>query len=302
MTTIGFPCNTNAHGTTNLTQSITHAGSFRRGNGRASVLTAQDRNERYANEGELVTELRADVICLARHCQNQVSYRYAQSVQHLTLQDTSAAPSAWDVRLAALLHTYADFMPAPSVEFVYLGNSGFHGWWSPDGDVVVDVVTTHRMESLDPGEMTSIVARAIGVASEVTALTTGCVIGVRHLVLDAVEESTWFPVNGAPVPLHGSDIDPAIDPGPHHVPVPETTFVVDGCEFEYEDLDAYLPSPAPATAPEVAESYEEHHPAHSDVLGDDCADEYLDGYADDYFAAYATCSDVFGGDVIGGLR
>jgi hypothetical protein len=181
--------------------------NFRIGAGRPSTARTLSRTEHLDFETALVETLRAYTNGLARDCQSDTPPEYAAFVNDLIEVDPDEAPTAWSARLACLLHIYADYMPSTECQYLDFSPSEYHGWQSPDGLVVIDVVTTLMLTELNPdGDL----ARVEMNARNAMALWGSLFAGVRYIVLDAPYESTWYPATGLPVPLHMSDINPVL--------------------------------------------------------------------------------------------
>lgn len=175
--------------------------------GRPSHYRFMSHADRYVEEDFFVVALRGYARALAQQCHADDPGEYGDFVADLTEVQPGDAPTLRDVRLAYLLHSYAEYIPSPDCEFMWLGEE-YHAWQSPDSTVVVDVVTTLEWKELAHGEDEYKVFEA----SQQARLSFGndLFVGVRHIVLDSPHESTWYPADGEPQPLLTSDICPAV--------------------------------------------------------------------------------------------
>ncbi|MDP3950818.1 hypothetical protein [Microbacterium sp.] len=181
---------------------------FQMGAGRPSRARILSQAEHLDNETSLVETLRFYTNGLARHCQNDTPSEYAAFVNDLIEVDPDDAPSAATARLVSLLHIYADYMPSVECDYIDYSPWQYHGWQSPAGFVVVDVVTTLTMSELNPG---GDLHRVESDALAATSFWGDRFAGVRYIVLDAPYESTWYPSSGLPMPLQFADINPRLE-------------------------------------------------------------------------------------------
>lgn len=178
---------------------------FAVGIGRASHLQSTTRTAQYLDEHALVEGLRDYIALIAEQCLHDSPTEYEDFVADLTEADSLDAPSSRNARFTYLLHAYADYMPSPDCEYLDSGIAGCHTWISPDGGVLIDIVTTLALGELSPDDDQALVMRALHTAHRAFG---NSIIGARMIVLDAPYESSFFNPRGGGMPLLASDLNP----------------------------------------------------------------------------------------------
>lgn len=181
--------------------------AFSFGSGLPSTERLMTFDQRLEQEVDLVHTLRVYAADTAGHCHRATSDAYNAHVNDLASTHAEDSPSPRYARLASMLFVYADYIPAAECRFDAYADGEFHGWLAQDGRVVLDVLTTLGMTELAPLQD----AATVEIASVAGRLRHGSAFaGVRHIVLDAPYESTWYPADGQPQPLLTSEVNPAL--------------------------------------------------------------------------------------------
>lgn len=180
-----------------------HLISFGFGVGLPNLYTLMSDDDHLCEEDFFLDGLRGYVSAAARQCHRDTPIEYEDFIADLTEVSDDESPTRRSARFTHLLHTYADYIPAPDCDYVDLPDPDRHGWMDPDGHVIFDIVTTLTMIELSPNTSACMVIRA---TSEGRANYGPMFAGVRNIVLDAPYESTWHPSVGEPQPLIGSDL------------------------------------------------------------------------------------------------
>lgn len=154
--------------------------------------------EQYLHEDLFVHALRQYVDAIAGRCQHDSPTEYEDFINDLTEVDAGEAPTFDDVRFAYLLHSYADYLPSSDCELVDADIDGCQVWRSPDGAVVIDIVTTLNLTELSPADDQQAVLRSL---REGDRAFGSSLVGVRLIVLDAPHESSLYRPNGGGEPL-----------------------------------------------------------------------------------------------------
>jgi hypothetical protein len=176
------------------------------GAGLPSINVYWSPDDRLCEEDFLVDGLRGYLSAIASQCHRATPVEYEDFIADLTEVDSGDAPTRRSVRFTHLLHTYADYIPAPDCDYLDLSAPGYHGWVSSIGRVVFDIVTTLTWTELAAADDESLVRTALRAGADFGYHFAG----VRLIVLDAPFESSFYYPNDAgqplrSVPLHMMD-------------------------------------------------------------------------------------------------
>lgn len=182
---------------------------FAPGSGRPSHLQFMTHDEQYRAETRLVTALRQHTRTLAQECLHHTASEYADCVIDLTDEDDltnrTDAPTFHAPRFVYLLHAYANYMPSPDCYYLDVRLPNAHAWLAPDGNVVIDIITTLAMTELSPDEDQILVIDTVLAAHE---LFGHALTGIRLIVLDAPYESSFYNDQGVGEPLLTCPLNP----------------------------------------------------------------------------------------------
>jgi hypothetical protein len=183
---------------------------FRRYAGMPSRRRHTSADDAVLAELTLVDAVRDTLVAVATRCHQDSPIGYEDFIAEIREAHPGDAPSRADARLTWLLHTYADYLPAPACIFIGGHHDGVDdgpllAWSAPTLGVVIDVVTTQALLEATPVEESALVSQASLFGA---AIYGDDLVGVRHLVLDAPYESSWHPYLLDPEPLLASALNP----------------------------------------------------------------------------------------------
>ena len=187
------------------TEHTAHTGStdpydltdFGFGFGLPNIDTHWSSADRLCEEDFLIEGLRGYLSAIASQCHRATPVEYEDFIADLTDIGLDDAPTRRSARFTHLLHTYADYIPAPDCDYLDLPDTGYHGWVSPTGRVVFDIVTTLTWTELASDDDQCLVRSALHHGTDFADHFAG----VRLIVLDAPHESSFYRATVAGGPL-----------------------------------------------------------------------------------------------------